>query len=265
MKKNVFLKVFFSSVVWTAACLGLAAYAANKASQQDPEILSKVAEKVQATSNMKISFHGSNDQDFTPAEDTWTFPSPTEKIDLSSINRDVEIFSTKAGSPLLVSAKGFRHKSQPKLLETVATKTVVSLVQPDNDSTRKLKIRVSIPEDFKGKLSIKTVSGDTELKALSLNSLEVNSVSGTVGIEKSALKEATLKTVSGDVHLENKIRGRLNLESVSGDYSLRLADAGKTNFQLESLSGTIKNSWTPDPKGETTVRVKTASGDIEIY
>lgn len=264
MKKNVFFKVFFTSVVWTAACMGLAAIAADKAQEKDPNIFEKVADRLEGTSNIHVSFRGHNDGDFADSEDTWSFPVPTEAIDLTSVNGDVEILQAKAGTPLVISARGKRHKSIPKLLETIATKQKVSVAQPENETTRKLEIQIRVPEDFKGKLSIKTVSGETEMESLSLNSLNVESVSGDVEIDKASLDEANVKTVSGKIRLQNRIRGKLILESVTGDCSVRIAHADKTHFQLATVSGNIKNSKRDDPAGETLVRVKTTSGDIEI-
>lgn len=264
MKKNVFMKVFFSSVIWTAACLGLAAYAANKAQQQDPEILQKVGERVQSTSNVHISFGGASDGDYVATEDSWTFKVPTEAIELTSINGDVEVVSAKAGSPLTVTAKGKRVKSQAKLLDTEVTQQRVSLNQPDGERTRSLKIRLSIPEDFKGKLQIKTISGDMELNSLTLNSLQLQSVSGDVAVRGASVKSLEQNSVSGDVKLENKIRGTLNLKTVSGDLEIRLVKAEKTHFDLNTMSGTVKNAWADDPKGDATVRISSTSGDINI-
>jgi DUF4097 and DUF4098 domain-containing protein YvlB len=265
VKKNVFLKVFFSSVIWTALCMGLAAYAANKAVQQDPDIVEKVVSRVESTSNVHVTVGGAHRRDFVPAEDSWTFATPTDEIDLIAVNGDVEVIPAKAGTSLIVTAKGRRHKNLTKLLVTTATQKTVSLEQPNDDTTRDLKIRVQLPADFKGRLSIKTVSGDMDMNELAVNDLNLQSVSGDVQIKNSEAKNIRQSTVSGDIDIENKVVADLDLESVSGDFTLRLPKSTKAKFNVRTLSGEITNAFASEDKAEKVVKISSTSGDIKIY
>lgn len=265
MKKNVFMKVFFSSVVWTAACMGLAAYAANKAQQKDPAILEKLTEKVQTNSNVHISFRGhDNTQDYTIAEDSWSFPTPSVTISITTIDGNVEVVQGSAGSGLNITAKGRRRNSRTKLLDTTGTPDKVTIAQPEGDTTQGLHVRVSIPADFKGDLDLTTVSGDTRLTDLALKSLKVRSVSGDLRVSGVAAESVEQETVSGDVSLENRINGNMKLQSVSGDFDLHLPKADRSAFQIESFSGKVQNAWSGPTPGNYKVSVKSTSGDIKV-
>ena len=133
-------------------------------------------------------------------------------------------------------------------------------------------------ENFNGsKIQLKTTSGN--LGAVSLKAMEIqaDSISGNVNFEKV---EGNLKiiSVSGDINAEVTLLGDdILIKTTSGEAKLTLPLSSSFIFDLESISGNMKNNFDSKIKsasersmqgnvgdGLNTIKITTVSGGITI-
>lgn len=136
------------------------------------------------------------------------------------------------------------------------------------------EIYVYLPKNMEQKVSIKTTSGDIEVK--DLESLDLETVSGDVNINQ--VKNVNINTISGDVEIKN-ILNTCNIKTTSGDININDLYL-KNNSFLESVSGNIEviasnkfqviaSSTSGDIRvkednSDNVLKVKTISGDILV-
>jgi len=132
-------------------------------------------------------------------------------------------------------------------------------------------------EDVQGPLRLKTVSGDGEVSNFA-GQLIGNSVSGDLLFERVRLHGSDIVTVSGEVRIDGELdKAREHrVKTISGDVDLRLS-GGSYDIRFVSVSGDLQSQLGGDVNatgrrdkhivvgaGETQVKVKTMSGDLEL-
>lgn len=142
---------------------------------------------------------------------------------------------------------------------------------------------VSGDVEFSGaslRTSVETVSGDIELSGMT-GELDVSMVSGDLDSRGGRFSMASFESVSGtlEIDLEVEAGGRLTVESMSGDVRLGLPAGQAGEFRAQTFSGDIRSKFGSPQKnesgpgrhlhhvigsGDTTIRVESFSGDIEI-
>jgi hypothetical protein len=150
--------------------------------------------------------------------------------------------------------------------------------------------------EHEGMLNLSTVSGEVQLADGSVTGLNANTTSGDLKLEGVA-GPLKVTTISGEVVIEDASNAELDLQSTSGDISFSGALAASGSFAVNSVSGSVKlelpddSAFTLDANtlsgelgsdfelageqssrrlngsvgsGGPTLRIETASGDIEI-
>jgi DUF4097 and DUF4098 domain-containing protein YvlB len=131
-------------------------------------------------------------------------------------------------------------------------------------------------------VTIITVSGDVDIMETG-GELEASAVSGDIDVVAGTLSRARLRTTNGDITLGGELErgGRLDGETVNGDVEVMLADASNVEINVETFNGDIdhcfdvqverKSRYGPGRElrvtrgdGESSVRIKTLNGDVEI-
>ncbi len=129
-----------------------------------------------------------------------------------------------------------------------------------------LKLNVTIPaKEFK-QISIKTNSGNVQLREnVATTGLKVKTQSGDVETN-SIFRHATLKTMSGDVDIFiNAISNvELDVSTMSGDIEVELQNIGYVNLSSITMSGTTKNRHNSTVGYTANFYLSTMSGDIKI-
>lgn len=129
-----------------------------------------------------------------------------------------------------------------------------------------LKLNVTIPaKEFK-QISIKTNSGDVQLREnVATSGLKIKTQSGDVETN-SIFRHATLKTMSGDVDIFINAISNVELEvsTMSGDIEAKLQNIGHVNLSSSTMSGTTKNRHNSTVGYTADVDLSTMSGDIKI-
>ncbi|MCI8481875.1 MAG: DUF4097 domain-containing protein [Clostridia bacterium] len=137
---------------------------------------------------------------------------------------------------------------------------------------------VYLPKEYIGKLEIKSVSGDIEVKDhLTFKDLKIATTSGDIKMGDVDAKNIQMDTVSGDIKLGQLESDVLALKTVSGDIFVESIE-GKTqakttsggielqkiegSVELASISGDIKSE---DFKILGASKVKTTSGNVKMY
>lgn len=135
------------------------------------------------------------------------------------------------------------------------------------------KIIVNLPNEYDKKITLKTSSGDIDLKNVNTkkSNIEMQTSSGDINVKNA--NEASLKSTSGDINIDECSIGYIsttsgkidvgqineaNLESTSGDIEVENI---KEKCNIKATSGKIKvNNSTINQNSEIT----SASGDITI-
>jgi hypothetical protein len=260
MKSNErFFKVIAFTLIWTVGFLSLAGFSSNKAIEQDPQILAKMEEIIEKNLGEKVNIRlGKSGRD---TNETWSFTAPKEGIFLKAIASDVTI-SPSDTNEVVILANGRLHKDLPSLLEITESGGSLNISQPDDNSG--MTIEIKIPKGYSKNLSIALVSGDIELKGVSLHLFEAKSTSGDIMAEELKAADLKVKTISGDVRIQNNLEGNYEISTTSGDVQLELKQGFEADFRLYTLSGDIQNNFPAKKNAKHSVSVSTTSGDINI-
>ncbi len=260
---STFTKLFSGAVIWTICFFGIAAYSSQKAKEQDPEIMKKVeanlSEKFKG--NVQFSVGGSSGED---SIETFTTPLPKSAIQIKSVSGDFAI-QYGSGKEIVVKATGTLDKSKAeKLLIIDQNDETLSISEPE-DAVNNLAVEIYLPLQFQNEIEIKVVSGDIEVKGLTLSGLAIKTVSGDIKAHEVKAKTIDVKTISGDISIDNKGPVDVNAATISGDIALTLpSTVENTNFRLKSISGDIQNARVSTGKALFSVDMKTTSGDIKV-
>jgi lia operon protein LiaG len=123
---------------------------------------------------------------------------------------------------------------------------------------RNLRLEVSLPEDFSGRLEIRTASGKVEIGDRRIRELAIRTVSGDIELAAVGADAVALKTTSGEARVERLESRTAVLSTVSGDFDV----AGFIgSLQAESTSGTLEVEF-----GELAgdVEITSTSGDVGL-
>ncbi|WP_413612700.1 DUF4097 family beta strand repeat-containing protein [Bdellovibrio sp. HCB-110] len=282
---SLFTKFFIAFAVWTVGFLGLAAYAGEKAFQNDPQLISKIEDKFNVSIRMggMSKGYGVGPAAHDKTQDTWNFAPPAKKVTFKSFSGNFSI-KKSAGNEIKISATGKLDKNvAPRLLETEVNNDELTVREPENNAVKDLEVQIEIPASFTSTVDVLTVSGDVTAENLNVQDLDLKTVSGEMTLNQVTAKNLAVKTVSGDFKAEassitrlegksvsgdleitNTTPSNIDFTSVSGDVKMKLAKADKTHFSLKSVSGDIHNRHGSDKGGEFKVTISTTSGDIEI-
>lgn len=138
-------------------------------------------------------------------------------------------------------------------------------------------------EDHEGLVFVESVSGDIDYEGTATR-IEAESVQGDIDINNlGELREGEFSSVSGDIdtktHTDND-KFSLEWNAVSGDIQVFFLNPVSSNFEIETMSGDIRNLLTeakPDKNrwvgssltfntgnGDGDVSISTVSGDVRI-
>ncbi len=119
-----------------------------------------------------------------------------------------------------------------------------------------IKIVVKIPKGFP-EVEIISMSGDTVIQDVEVESVKVNSASGDINVEHCISSQMSLDTKSGEIICKQSKQSNLYMDTKSSD--IVFCDIQSTSIHTRSLSGDISGI---NFSGDTNVR--TASGDIKV-
>jgi len=159
-----------------------------------------------------------------------------------------------------------------------------------------LYLDVYVPNNFSKDIKVSTISGNLNIRKLSLENFNFKSISGYLKADSLSAKNLIIETTSGKVNLDG-VEGKINadtisgeitavlksfssdlsLKTVSGEVSLSLPDSSEFKFKLGSVSGNIANEFGSKitfadsnnlegsvGKGAFNITIKTISGSIKV-
>ncbi|GEM_PF-3315939 len=284
---NLFTRFFVAVVFTTITSLAVAGFSAKQAYDADPELLAKLENKYNVQINvtgMGVSVTDRNSR--TETQDQWELAIPAKKLVIKSYSGDIAIRSSNDKKIRVIATGKLDTAKSEKLLEITESADVVTLNEPEN-AVKDLEVRIELPTAFAHDIEIASVSGDVSAENLKINladvktvsggitfnrlnapKLSIETVSGDVETHDSSFKSVNGKSVSGEIEIENKESAEVNLKSISGDVKLKLPKSTPFAFNLNTLSGDIKNLRTPDENtskaAKLNINISTTSGDIEI-
>jgi DUF4097 and DUF4098 domain-containing protein YvlB len=119
-----------------------------------------------------------------------------------------------------------------------------------------------------GDLRVETASGDVRADYVG-GATRINTASGDVTIGQ-ATSDIAANTASGDVTLGVPRHGNVEAKTASGDVTLRVPTGTGVWLDVSTISGTTRSNLDISPEApgagpDLTLRVRTLSGDIEVY
>lgn len=126
----------------------------------------------------------------------------------------------------------------------------------------KTSLKVYVPKQLAGNLSVDTVSGKITMKNFQVNKLNIDTVSGDLNGENVQFKDSNIESVSGDLTF-SEVTGKVNAESTSGNIILAMK-ALNNPIKLNTTSGDIRVKTKEKPQ-DTHFEIETVSGDINLY
>lgn len=299
MKNWNLKKVFLGSLLASALCIGLS-------------FASFQAAGVQGLNGYPIGvLQGLNhsDDERKNFDETWRASmAEVEHLELSSISSEIRIVRVQ-GQEIQVRFEGLSYTHQDGSAEVPWRRTRSGRevkIEFDRRSKERSfniqwnmpstggKITLSIPEGWKGDLTLGSVSGQISGEWSKLLRVEAATVSGGLKLTGDAdrlkavsvsgeidwsgsVRELALESTSGD--LKARIRGtaeRAALKSVSGDVSLEVPSSFRPTYTAESISGEFFNEaswpvqsadrqqWSGEGNGAQRLKIETTSGDIRV-
>lgn len=159
-----------------------------------------------------------------------------------------------------------------------------------------LYLDVYVPNNFAKDIKVSTVSGNLNIRKLSIENFNFKSISGHLKADSLSAKNLIIETTSGKVNL-NGVEGKINadtisgeitaalksfnndlsLKTISGEVNLSLPENSEFKFKLGSVSGKIVNEFGSKitfadssnlegsvGEGAFNITIKTISGSIKI-
>jgi hypothetical protein len=261
---TTFSKVFVAISALTFLCLGFSSYAAKRAFESDPDILSHITDAAQKKGwQIHLGQTGFIHNSYEKTEASWSFKAPQE-LQLGTVSGNIAV-DTTSGDEILVSAVGeLDHTTSEQLVKTDFKGNTLVISEPGNGAVKDLKMKILMPASFKGKLRVSSVSGFMKLENVAAAELTMGSVSGDITVKDLSAPSVNVNTVSGGVRVENRLAANMSVKTVSGDILLRIADGSKTNLKHDSISGDVQTVYGLGLKGEYKVNASSTSGDIVV-
>ncbi len=108
--------------------------------------------------------------------------------------------------------------------------------------------------------SIKTTSGDVDVRIDTNNTLDITTVSGDVDLALFTAKDVAVKTTSGDITLAHlSVQGSIALQTTSGEVEASSTQAAY--FTAQTTSGDIELTQSG---AEVAMLLRTVSGEVDV-
>lgn len=250
MKQNTSFKIILIAAAGAIGFGALSSYAFYTAYKNDPNLIEKVQTTLSdryALKHLNITINGQGAYaDFGQTVSSWNFSAKTKQIEVNAISADIEVSFTD-GDEIVVKAKGdlAANAKTRSLLETKFADDILKIEEPDDGSTKNVKINIYIPKGFSKDLTVDSVSGNVSVEKLQFEKLKANTVSGEINIHEDSSKNLELNSVSGNIKLNVKNPDLLKIET-------------------ETVSGKILNTYKTSNQGSIPVELHTVSGDITL-
>lgn len=283
-QSNLFSRFFIILMLVTVGSLGIASFSTMKAIDTDPKLVAKLQEKFNIHINSSGLIINDSPMNHELTENQWDLQLPKKKITIKTAGGGIAIKNTSEPRIRVFASGQVVSDSKGNLLEISESTNELVLGEPTG-TVSDLVVRIEIPNAYKQDIQIvstsgdvsvenltvheidlKTVSGDVTLNRLTAEQSEMTTISGEITVTDSSLKSVSGKTVSGDIEIANDAHSEAKLKSISGNVKLTIPQNPAYDFNLHSVSGSIKNTHAINSKSadKKEIEVTTTSGDIEI-
>ncbi|MBM3705480.1 MAG: DUF4097 domain-containing protein [Actinobacteria bacterium] len=126
----------------------------------------------------------------------------------------------------------------------------------------KLYLDVYVPNYFNKRIEVETVSADLEMRHMTLDYFRFKTISGNLDVNLISAQNWVLELTSGNIEARqvegginastisgktavslNSLKGDIRVKTVSGEVEISLPDESQFDFELNSISGDIKNEF----------------------
>ena len=185
-----------------------------------------------------------------------------ENIDIKLISTDIKFIKSKDNNIKIDYYDSDNNKNKEIELKKV-NNTILFNVKLKNNSCflschYKSRAFVYLPKNYKGKINVKTISGNIKILENINNSIKIESISGDVNA-LNFNNDVNIKTNSGDIEVK-EINKKLNIKTVSGDINIDKLNINKDS-KIESISG---DTFILNNQNKCFIDYKTTSGDANI-
>lgn len=274
--KSKLAKTFFSATVVSGVSFALAYVLSAAAGETPRSTLTKYEDSVNNT-------HSVHEIKSTTLDNvtTVTIDADSRNLDVRTSERpdlEVEFEGDVVGDGPSLRMERKNGDLEIGLLPHKSKNWRIQVLHARHDANR---IALTLPKAYREAITLRAQSGDVEVNDLKVRALKISTSSGDVQLNNSQ-GLASIDSSSGDVTIQGFKGDRLQVDTHSGDIDMDLPEAKQiqctsqsgdvtiklkpdaVRFNLQTHSGTVKNSFPSLPSAQNTVVVNTTSGDISI-
>jgi DUF4097 and DUF4098 domain-containing protein YvlB len=256
-EKSKLPRIIVVTLVLSFVLASVSGYAVNRARAEDPQFTSKIETALKKHYNTDVIRFNFDVNSTDEKNSVQIFKMPIQDITLSTTSGSIEIISVSDAKHVTIKSDG--SESQVKLTPEK------SLHLDSGDSFGSADILIELPADFEGRIFVRTLSGDIQIKDLATGQIQVETASGDIEAKNISAKKLILNSISGDINVTQKKAGEVIAKTISGEVELNLSKGSNGyNFEMNSFSGEVSNILANEPRGPNLISVTTTSGDINI-
>lgn len=186
----------------------------------------------------------------------------SESLKIESVSASIHI---SEGNSQKVEAELSGRSGSPLTLKTEKTSTGVKIWIDRNNlpsiQTQNLKLNISLPEGWKGDLSLNSVSGSVNFEQnFHLEAVQAATVSGSINLKETFAPSINLSSISGRIAADRLETEDASIQTTSGSIAIDTLESKK--FWLKSISGSINM---PEISGEGSFSTSSGSISAHVY
>ena len=276
---NGFKKVIATTLIIASVAVGIGAYILYESGLSSREIEESIR-----------NFFGGNELNLdlgdavSVSEEKAIVLGSKEEISINTSIGDIEV-REHDGEDILLNLEGdvpSKYKDNYYQVSDTGTKLQIDVLNKITNlnimglGNYNIKITLLVPKGFQGDLYLATVSGETLVEGLELETLSLTGVSGDMTLTEGTYGVLDFKNVSGSVFSDSEtgnvsgdtvsgaitvtgvkdlvklntvsgkisstideLQGTAKLVSVSGDINLEILNSGEVSYKLSSISGRL--------------------------
>jgi len=184
-------------------------------------------------------------------------------INIDVISSDIRLIESSDGLTATLITRSL-PSTKKLILNTTTNGNIldVQVIYPNaNFSSLYSTLSVALPKDFTGEINVVTTSGNLDATLLNdLTQLYVKSISGNINLFANSVDKVKLQSTSGNFTINGDITNKLDINTTSGNTRINTITSDKAEVSIKSISGDIEVKY--ESACPTTIR--STSGQVRL-